>query len=43
MIVGLEIMIGRTPTILGWAYALRGPVVDTLLAVNKAMMLQKRI
>ena len=26
--MGLEIVIGRAPTILGWAYALLGPVVD---------------
>ena len=32
MIVGLEIVIGRAPAILGWAYALLRPTVDMPLA-----------
>ena len=32
MIVGLEIVIGRAPAILGWAYALLVPTVDMPLA-----------
>ena len=31
MIVGLESVIGRAPAILGWAYALLGPAVNTPL------------
>ena len=34
MIVSLEIVIGRVPAILGWAYALLGPAVDTPLHMH---------
>ena len=41
LIMGLEVMIGRAPAILGWAYALLGPAVDTPLVSIMALYSQR--